>query len=267
MEHFAMGRWLMILAYLTSALGCAVGLACAVRARRATTSQGRLSWLGMAAVSIGGVGIWIMHFTAMLGFATPGMPVRYDIPNTALSAVLAVIAVFVGLVVFDARTDFAWWRLIVAGLITGLAVNIMHYTGMRAVHVQGAISYEPTLVALSVVIAVVAATVALWFTAKLDLLVHRLLACVVMAIAVTGMHYTGMAAVRVHLAAAAPHPAGVEVFSFVFPVFVISGFALAVPITAVLVTGTSPTPGPWSFQYTADKDKLSTEHLANYKIG
>ncbi|MFE0023343.1 MHYT domain-containing protein [Amycolatopsis sp. NPDC059021] len=239
MEHFAMGEWLLALAYITSAVGCTVGLACTVQARRAGTARRCLLWLGMAALSIGGVGIWLMHFIAMLGFATPGMPVRYDISRTGLSAILAVIAVFVGLAVLGTRGNFAWWRLLIAGIVTGLAVNIMHYTGMWAVHVQGTIDYEPTLVAVSVIIAVLSAAVALWFTAKLDLIIHRLLAGLVMAIAVTGMHYTGMAAVRVHLAASAPYPPGVEVFSFLFPVFVLAGFALAVPICAVLVAGTS----------------------------
>lgn len=236
MEHFAMGQWLLLLAYLTSVVGCALGLACTLQARTALTSRGRLTWLVLAAVSIGGVGIWVMHFIAMLGFATPGMPVRYDIFRTVLSAVLSVAAVFCGLLVFGVRTRFAWWRLLLGGLVTGLAVNVMHYTGMWAVQIKGTITYDVGLVALSVVIAVIAATVALWFTAALDKFLPRLVAGFVMGIAVTGMHYTGMAAVRVHLDMAAADPPGVEVFSFLFPVFVLAALAMAVPICAVLLT-------------------------------
>jgi NO-binding membrane sensor protein with MHYT domain len=55
-----------------------------------------------------------------------------------------------------------------------------------------------------------------------------------MGVASTGMHYTGMAAVNVTLNAEAPDPAGVEVFSFLFPVFILSAAALAVPIVALL---------------------------------
>ena len=176
MEHFAMGQWLLLLAYLTSVVGCALGLACTLQARTALTSRGRLTWLVLAAVSIGGVGIWVMHFIAMLGFATPGMPVRYDIFRTVLSAVLSVAAVFCGLLVFGVRTRFAWWRLLLGGLVTGLAVNVMHYTGMWAVQIKGTITYDVGLVALSVVIAVIAATVALWFTAALDKFLPRLVA-------------------------------------------------------------------------------------------
>ena len=234
-HHFEMGTWLLGLAYLTSVAGCALGLACTLQARTATTPRARLAWLALAAVSIGGIGIWVMHFIAMLGFATPGMPVRYDIARTVLSAVLAVAAVFGGLLVFGVRARFQWWRLPAAGLITGIAVNLMHYTGMWAVRIKGTIGYQGGLVALSIVIAVVAATTALWFTAALDRLRWRLLAGFVMGAAVTGMHYTGMAAVRVRVDVTAPDPSGSEVFSFLFPVFVFAAVALAVPICAVLM--------------------------------
>lgn len=239
-QHFALGDWLLVLAYLTSAVGCTLGLSCTLQARYATDERTRLGWLGLASLSIGGVGIWLMHFIAMLGFATPGMPVRYHILWTVLSAILAVVAVFCGLLVFGVRAKFAWWRLVAGGVVMGLAVNLMHYTGMWAVEIKGSISYNPWLVALSVLIAIVAATAALWFTVALDKPAHRLAAGLVAGVAVTGMHYTGMAAMNVHLDMSAPDPAGTEVFSFLFPVFVLAALALAVPIWAVLV---APAPG------------------------
>src|SRR5688572_20518104 len=79
-HHFAMGSWLPFFAYVVSVVGSVVGLACTLQARRAgDEDRPRLGWLVLAAVSIGGVGIWLMHFIAMLGFDTPGSPVRYDI--------------------------------------------------------------------------------------------------------------------------------------------------------------------------------------------
>jgi NO-binding membrane sensor protein with MHYT domain len=223
------------LAYLTSVVGCTLGLACTLQARYASNEANRLRWLALAAVSIGGIGIWLMHFIAMLGFSTPGMPVRYDIPRTALSAVISVVAVFLGLLVFGVRTRFARWRLLLGGLFTGLAVNLMHYTGMWALQVKGSIGYDPGLVLLSIVIAVVAATAALWFTVAFDGLLYRLSAGFVMAIAVTGMHYTGMDAVRLHLTMSAPDPAGIDVLSLLSPVFLLAGLAMAGTICAVLM--------------------------------
>lgn len=238
-HHFAMGSWLPFFAYLVSVVGCVVGLACTLQARRAgDEDRPRLGWLVLAAVSIGGVGIWLMHFIAMLGFDTPGSPVRYDIGRTAISAVLSISAVFLGLLVFGVRTRFSLWRLLLGGLITGLAVNLMHYTGMWAVRVRGTITYDPAAVWLSIGIAVVAATAAFWFTVLIEHPGLRVLAGLVMGLAVTGMHYTGMAAVEVTMSDTAPAPEGAEVFTFLFPVFVLSVIALAVPIYAVLMAST-----------------------------
>jgi NO-binding membrane sensor protein with MHYT domain len=232
-HHFEMGIWLLFLSYLTSVVGSTIGLACAHQSRSAT-GRTRLGWLGLAAVSIGGVGIWLMHFVGMLGFATPGQPIRYDVPKTMLSAIIGILAVFAGLIIFGVQRRSAMWRLGVAGTVMGLAVVLMHYTGMWAVNIKGTISYNPFLVVLSIIIGIGASTAALWFTVRADSLSLRVMAGLVMGVAVTGMHYIGMAAVDVHMNLNGPDPAGVEVFSFLFPVFILSAVALALPIVAVL---------------------------------
>src|ERR1044072_9392255 len=103
MDQVGSSGWLLVLAYLTSGAGCATGLACTVQARYAEDRNKRLLWLALAAISIGGVGIWLMHFIAMLGFTTPGHPVRYAMLPPVVSAVLAIVAVFGGLVLFGVR--------------------------------------------------------------------------------------------------------------------------------------------------------------------
>jgi NO-binding membrane sensor protein with MHYT domain len=243
-HHFDMGLWLLFLAYIVSVTGSVVGLACTA----ASDERIRLRWLAMASIAIGGVAIWLMHFIAMLGFAIPNSVVRYNLGWTVASAALSISAVFVGLITIGRTVDLR--RLIAGGVITGLAVALMHYTGMWAVQTQGMITYDKSLVALSVVIAVVAATAALWFTLVLESPVLRFVAGLVMGVAVVGMHYTGMAAVRVTVDHSAPVPGGPEVFSFLFPVFVIGLLALAVPITAVMLasdrgaTGSPSAPRP-----------------------
>jgi NO-binding membrane sensor protein with MHYT domain len=247
-HHFDMGLWLLFLAYIVSVTGSVVGLACTRLSGAASDERTRLRWLAMASIAIGGVAIWLMHFIAMLGFAIPNSTVRYNLGWTVASAVLSISAVFVGLITIGRTVD--WRRLIAGGVITGLAVALMHYTGMWAVQIQGDISYDKGLVVVSILIAVVAATAALWFTLVLESPVLRFVAGLVMGVAVVGMHYTGMAAVRVSVDHAAPVPGGPEVFSFLFPVFVIGLLALAVPITAVMLasdrgaTENSSTPRP-----------------------
>ncbi|WP_067859193.1 MHYT domain-containing protein [Nocardia shimofusensis] len=233
-HHFEMGAWLMWLAYLVSVIGSFVGLAAARRSLTARTEGQRQGWLAMSAVAIGGVAIWLMHFIAMLGFAVPGVPLRYDMTWTAGSAILAIVAVYIGLNVVG--TSIVPARLLAGGLITGLAVNAMHYAGMSAIRFQGEIRYDARLVVLSILIAVVAATVALLFTVILDSPVLRLLGGLIMGVAVVGMHYTGMAAVSVTVDQTFASPDGVEVFSFLFPVFVLGLLGLAVPITILLIS-------------------------------
>lgn len=232
MHHFDMGIWLLFLAYIVSVTGSVVGLAC-TRAGAASQGRERLRWLAMASIAIGGVAIWLMHFIAMLGFAIPNGVVRYHLGWTIASAVLAISAVFIGLLTVGRSVKVL--RLLAGGVITGLAVAGMHYTGMWAMQIQGTISYDRTLVAVSIAIAVVAATAALWFTLVLESPLLRFAGGLVMGLAVTGMHYTGMAAVRVAVDPSAAPPNGLEVFSFLFPVFVIGLLALVVPITAVML--------------------------------
>lgn len=239
-HHFGMGLWLLFLAYIVSVSGSVVGLACTRCSAAASTGRERLRWLLMASIAIGGVGIWLMHFVAMLGFAIPNTVVRYDLGWTALSAVLSISAVFIGLITIGRKVRLP--RLIVGGIITGLAVALMHYTGMWALRFQGTMSYDRVLVGLSVLIAVVAATAALWFTLVLESSLLRFIAGLIMGVAVVGMHYTGMAAVSVNVDRAAPVPAGLEVFSFLFPVFVVGLLALVVPITAVMLAPDRPSP-------------------------
>jgi len=175
-----------------SCLGAFLGLRCTSRAR-ATTGRERLRWLLLAALSIGTTGIWVMHFIAMLGYTIPGQVIRYNVLITIASMVIAVVVVGIGLLIVGFGQQ-NWRTLVLAGTFTGLGVATMHYTGMAAMRLSGRMTYNPTLFALSVAIAVVAATVALWFTMNLSGLRATVGASLIMGVAVSGMHYTGMAA-------------------------------------------------------------------------
>jgi NO-binding membrane sensor protein with MHYT domain len=198
-HHFTYGVFNPIAAYLLAFLGSFLGLLCTGRARAARSKGRRNRWLIIAAFSIGGAAIWLMHFTAMLGFDVPASPVRYDVTLTVVSLALAVAFVGFGLILVGhgKRSPI---KTVIAGVITGSGVLAMHYSGMRAMHVSGELHYRPTLVVASAIIAVVAATVALWFAQSVKGWVPITGAAAVMAIAVCGMHYTGMAAMHVELA-------------------------------------------------------------------
>jgi NO-binding membrane sensor protein with MHYT domain len=202
-----MGTATPITAYLVACLGSALGLLSSERARN-TTGASRNGWLAVAAVSIGGMGIWGMHFTAMLG-TWMGANVAYDITITLLSMVVAIAVVAIGLIVALGRDDDdRFWPLAAGGLVTGLGVAAMHYTGMSAIEINAEITYDTTTVVLSIAIAVVAATAALWCTREVSGPLAVLGASLVMGLAVTGMHYTGMHAMSVTVDERAPIIAG-----------------------------------------------------------
>ena len=194
-SNFSYGALNPVLGYLISCVGCFLGLRCTTRAR-AYRGAARARWLIMAALAIATTGIWVMHFVAMLGFTIPGQTIRYNVPVTILSMLVAVVVVGIGTFIVGFAKQ-GTRPLLLGGVIIGLGVASMHYLGMSAIRVQDKVSYDPLLVAASVVIAVIAGTAALWAALRLESLWSTIIASMIMGVAVSGMHYTGMAALRI----------------------------------------------------------------------
>jgi NO-binding membrane sensor protein with MHYT domain len=195
-DGFRYGAVTPVAAYLMACLGGALGLRCIVRTLLDARSF-RAGWLALGAASIG-CGIWTMHFIAMIGFHVEETRIRYDAATTVLSLVVAVAVVGVGVFIVGLRGT-SGVTLVAAGAVTGLGVAGMHYLGMAAMRLNGEVSYDPVGVALSVLIAIGAATAALWSAVTIRGFLTSLGASLVMGVAVSGMHYTGMAAVSVHV--------------------------------------------------------------------
>ncbi len=164
------------------------------------SGQTRFKWLIGGAVAMG-TGIWSMHFVAMLAFKLP-QPVAYDVRTTLLSLLDAILSSGVALLLVS-RATLSPLRLLSGSVFMGLAIASMHYMGMAAMHVhQGRIQYNLLVVGLSVVIAIAASLAALWLAFRLrdetamTLNWRKLGSALIMGIAITGMHYTGMAAAR-----------------------------------------------------------------------
>jgi NO-binding membrane sensor protein with MHYT domain len=196
-HHFDHGWVTPAVSYLFSVLGSLLGLTGAVRLRSAHTARERGWWLVLATLAIGATGIWTMHFVAMLGFEVVGTQVRYDVGLTAASVLMALVAVGVGLAIALLGSAARHLRILTGGVLAGLGVAAMHYTGMAAMRLNGEIHYAGSRVALSVAIAVVAATVALWLTLVVRKPAIIFVSALVMGIAVNGMHFTGMSAMSV----------------------------------------------------------------------
>lgn len=181
-------------------------------------------WLWAGAAILGG-GIWSMHFVAMLAFAIPDVSWGYDPWLTALSLGLAIIATGVGFRAVDRTRSLT--ALFVGGLFMSTGITTMHYVGMAAIIGPVGLSFDLGYVAASVVIAVAAAVAALRIATGSAGLAARLAGSALMALAISGMHFTGMMAADFSPAEVADvtgHTAHIGKF----------GLALGVGLTVVL---------------------------------
>jgi NO-binding membrane sensor protein with MHYT domain len=216
------------LAYVTSCLGAFLGLRCITRAR-AHTGGAKAGWLIVASVAVGATGIWVMHFIAMLGFTVPGQQILYSVPVTLISMLLAILVVGIGLFIVG-YSERGALPLLAGGVIIGIGVATMHYVGMAAMSMQDTVRYNMGLVAVSVLIAIVAGTAALWAGLRVRSMGTTIAASLVMGVAVSGMHYTGMAAMHVYKGGAGMTMSGKSAESFLLPLL------LGVSIVTFLMT-------------------------------
>jgi NO-binding membrane sensor protein with MHYT domain len=213
-HNFSYGMLNPGLGYLMSCLGAFLGLRCLTRARTYTGCT-RAAWLLIASLAIGATGIWVMHFVAMLGFTIPGQEILYNVPMTLISLLVAVIVVAIGLfIVGYGGSGLA--PVLAGGVIIGVGVSTMHYVGMSAMSMQGTVRYSLGLVGVSVLIAIVAGTAALIAGLRVRGLWSSLGVSLIMGAAVTGMHYTGMAAMHVYAGGSRMIMSGDSPDSFLF---------------------------------------------------
>ena len=180
---------LVALSILIAAAASYTALDLAAR-MRATTGWSSRAWLAAAALAMGG-GIWSMHFVAMLAFSLPGLEVGYDLRLTLLSLVLPIAVTGLSFVVVN-RPGAGPVALCLSGLVMGLGIAGMHYTGMMALRMPADLRYGPLWVAISILIAIGAAVAALWLAFQQTSVTLRLLAAAIMGFAVSGMHYAAM---------------------------------------------------------------------------
>ncbi|MFB7122702.1 MHYT domain-containing protein [Kitasatospora sp. NPDC056273] len=216
-NHLSFGWLTPALSYLMACAGAALGLRCTLRGL-AASGPARRNWLVTAAAAIGS-GIWTMHFVAMFGFTVDGTELRYNVPLTVLSLVVAVLVTGLGLTVV-CYGRHRGLSLLSGGVTTGLGVAAMHYLGMAALRMHGGLHYDAGTVALSVLVAVGAATAALWAAVTIRNVYAAAAAAMAMGLAVSCMHYTGMAAVHVRLEPTRTGLGGVSPMEFVFPLAV-----------------------------------------------
>ncbi len=157
------------------------------------TSKKRL-WIAGGSLCLG-VGMWAMHFVGMLAFTLP-CSTRYDATLTLLSTIPGILASALALKIIS-RREISPNQLATGGLLIGAGIGTMHYSGMAAMRLNGLIRYDIKLFALSLIVAVVLATLALLIRSRLQSQQWRRwslpASAAVLGLAVSGMHYTAMA--------------------------------------------------------------------------
>jgi NO-binding membrane sensor protein with MHYT domain len=172
--------------------GSFVGLSLALELDTATGFRRRLALAGSALTLA--TGVWSMHFVGMLAANFPSA-IDYLVLPTLVSFLICVIVVGMG--VYAAHAQGPPVLRIGAGAVAmGLGISLMHYVGMTAVHLAGPTTQEPVFIIASVVVSIAASAFALLALDNRPTRRRLLLGSLGLGLAISGMHYTAMAGMR-----------------------------------------------------------------------
>ena len=229
---------LVIFSFFIAFLGSYIALN-ATRKLQTAHKENYTYYLLIGGTALGGLGVWAMHFVGMLAMRMP-LGLSYSIWETVVSLLAAVGCTAWGLAIV-ARNPRSVKHLLGAGLMLGVGVCVMHYLGMYSMRFGGFFQWDMLLVGLSMVIAVVAATTALWLAFNTNSQAKRIGAAVLMGAAVCAMHYTGMLAASIVCTTPTPMaiPAGFGLLSVLeLPMMVITfvvGMTLAIGVCLMMM--------------------------------
>jgi len=204
--HISFVPYLIFCSYLVSLVGAFTTVELL---HRRVGGAGWRSWVQLAgcAVSFGLVAIWCMHFVGnraiVMGDGEDEIQLYYSQTYTAVSAILPVVVIFLGLMIADkfykgsqrAITRFA--SIGVCGLCAGAAVTEMHYLGNYGTtnyHLQ--LSWPHVIGAAGIAVAACLTSFSLffhWSKHWMNNIWRRIIVACFLAIAVSGMHWTAAA--------------------------------------------------------------------------
>ncbi|WP_371885211.1 MHYT domain-containing protein [Caballeronia sp. S22] len=208
-----------------------------VDARSSQVSGTHAVWVGVIALVLG-TGIWSMHFVGMLAFRLP-VPVGFGFATTLASWAAAVLVCWLGLT-FVTSPNPSSSSVFVGAMLMGVGIAVMHYSGMSAMQMSPPIRYMPIPAALSVIIGMAASYVALRMITQLRTIerakhVKQVSAACVMGLAVSGLHYTAMAAAIFAPNCTSRAATDFDQRSFVFEIFIAILAVLGMALMAALV--------------------------------
>jgi diguanylate cyclase (GGDEF)-like protein/PAS domain S-box-containing protein len=150
-----------------------------------------LPWL-LAAAAVFGCSVWSLHFVAMLAFH-PGGQAAYDLLPTAASIAIAVAGALIALLI-RAQARHVPLKVAAAGVALAAAIAGMHYTGVGAMAASSVLVFEGAYVHASLGLCAALAVIALARAGDLTGLGRRIEVTLWLALAICGLHFTGMTA-------------------------------------------------------------------------
>ncbi|WP_215113868.1 EAL domain-containing protein [Exiguobacterium sp. s63] len=189
--------FLMMLAFFIASVSALMALELAKRVKGGLTSSHRI-WILFGGTTLG-LGIWSMHFVAMLGHASLHES-TYSIWLIIGSMIPAIAGCILSFGLISRKTT--WMSLLQSSGLMGFGIVSMHYIGMKSI--QGVqLDFDPSWVLISIGIAWGASFLALWVgffssyaTARTSLPV-KLMFSLLMGTAIFSMHLTGMQATTI----------------------------------------------------------------------
>lgn len=189
---------LVTLSILVAVLTSSVALEIAQKVKRTESKKIRMMLLTVGAFAMGG-GVWAMHFIGMLAFQICGNS-GYDVGLTLLSLLPSILASGIALHLLS-REQLTLSNMLAGGVLIGSGIGLMHYSGMAAMDISADLYYDPYIFALSIIAAVVLATLGVWVRFGLrhyfpNMSNAALVAAggVTLGLAISSMHYIGMEA-------------------------------------------------------------------------
>ncbi|SDN97937.1 bifunctional diguanylate cyclase/phosphodiesterase [Alkalicoccus daliensis] len=227
-------HWIVILSVIIAC--CAAYTALSMNQRMQQNSFFHKNfWLMLSSFAMG-LGIWSMHFVGMSAFMLP-VEMEYNLLLTIVSVAPAILASYLAFY-FSNKAHTSYYPIVVAGIIMGLGISSMHYVGMAAMEMEAQYVYRPWIFLSSVLIAIVVSYIALFTFSRLqrymDNQLIKIVSSILIGLAITSMHYTGMAAVVFYTEEPlAAHMHMHEMDVFVIVSFVSTGIALLLLISVL----------------------------------
>jgi len=204
--------WLVALSYLVAFIASFTALKIFERAHRHRSVSQQRTWTLITAI-VAGIGVWSMHFIGMIAFQLP-VVVSHSIGLTLASIAPAIIGNYFAYSLHLSADKLASFKRvrnqvssktnILSGTILGAGIGLMHYLGMEAMQLNAELLYSPYWFATSIVIAVALGILAMSTYsrsntirgAKSELRKIQFVTALIIAAAISGMHYVAMLAAR-----------------------------------------------------------------------